>query len=137
MTLGNFSQREGSVFTVNLPDGSSRYILLQKVDALVELLQENYQGGKEPINPIEELDGLISVLKQIDDEIEEDEIEEIIRNTPPNVVPNVDVPFPQETEATTETTEGVTEEEKPPQQISYYREFLPDLKSHHRDSKRG
>ena len=73
MTIGNFSQKggvfkipdkEGSVFTVNLPDGSPRYILLQKVDDLVELLQENYQGGKEPINPIEELDGLISIIKE-------------------------------------------------------------------------
>ena len=73
MTTGNFSQskgvfkvpgKEGDVFTVNLPDGSPRYILLQEVDSLVELLQENYQGGKEPVNPIEELDGLISILKQ-------------------------------------------------------------------------
>ena len=56
--------KEGSVFTVNLPDGSPRYILLQKVEGLVELLQENYQGGKEPINPIEELDGLISIIKE-------------------------------------------------------------------------
>ena len=82
MTLDNFSQnkgifkipnKEGSVFTVNLPDGSSKYILLQKLDDLVGVLQENYQGGKEPINSIEELDGLISVLKQIDDEIEDDD----------------------------------------------------------------
>ena len=72
MTTGSSSQKgvfkipgkEGSVFTVNLPDGSPRYILLQEVDGLVRLLEENYQGGKEPINPIEELDGLISIIKQ-------------------------------------------------------------------------
>jgi len=88
MTTGNSSQKngvfkipgkEGDVFTVTLPDGSPRYILLQEVDDLVELLQENYQGGKKPINPIEELDGLISILKQIDDETEE-----VVQNAPLN-----------------------------------------------------
>ena len=43
MTTGSSSQKgvfkipgkEGSVFTVNLPDGSPRYILLQEVDGLL------------------------------------------------------------------------------------------------------
>ena len=117
MTIENSSERkgvfkisgqEGSVFTVNLPDGSPRYILLQEVDELVGLLEDNYQGGKKPINPIEELDGLISVLKQTEDEI----VEEIVQNAPPNVVPNVepnvDVPFPQETEPTTQVQVGIS-----------------------------
>ena len=58
------SGKEGDVFTVNLPDGSPRYILLQEVDDLVELLQENYQGSVKPINSIKELDGLLSISKE-------------------------------------------------------------------------
>ena len=141
MTTGNFSQKngvfkipdkEGSVLTVNLPDGSPRYILLQKVDDLVELLQENYQGSKEPINPIEELDGLISILKQIDDEIEKEpqkhwteDLPESTREAVSEFLPDELIPgrtpfnpLPQQAEElTTETTEGVTEEETPLQQI--------------------
>jgi len=114
--------REGSVLTVNLPDGSPRYILLQKLDDLVELLKDNYQGGTQPINPIEELDGLISILKQMDED--EDEVAEVVPNVPPNVtpniVPNVAVPPPQETEPTTQVQVGISPHTEESQRVTEY-----------------
>lgn len=121
MTTGSSSQKgvfkipgkEGSVFTVNLPDGSPRYILLQEVDGLVRLLEENYQGGKEPINPIEELDGLISIIKQNSNTVDAPENttpnQKPVVNTPPvSPSPLPETPTQQEPEEMTEVQVGIS-----------------------------